>query len=203
MKSFTNLYPQICSLENLYEAAAKARRRKTRREDVERFELHRERHIRRLHEELSQGLWQPSAYRRFEIHDPKTRTICAAPFRDRVVHHALCNVIGPLLERRFVHDSYPVFRSNAEPKTRRPAGAGRLAEAGRTLRRGLLWFRGRSGFRRAGTSRRNGRGPGLRVSAVRGRPAVLAGTSGRGGVRTGPASSFASSFALDTLNNVR
>ena len=106
MKSFTNLYPQICSLENLYEAAAKARRRKTRREDVERFELHRERYLRRLHEELSLGVWQPSAYRRFEIHDPKTRTICAAPFRDRVVHHALCNVIGPLLERRFVYDSY-------------------------------------------------------------------------------------------------
>ncbi len=106
MKTFGNLYPQICTLENLYAAARKARRHKTRREDVERFELHRERFIRQLHEELSDGRWHPSAYRRFTIHDPKTRLISAAPFRDRVVHHALCNVIGPLLERRFVFDSY-------------------------------------------------------------------------------------------------
>ena len=106
MKSFSNLYPEVCNLENLYEAARLARRCKTRREDVERFELHRERFLRQLHEELVLETWQPSAYRRFEIHDPKTRTISAAPFRDRVVHHALCRVIGPLLERRFVYDSY-------------------------------------------------------------------------------------------------
>jgi len=106
VKSFGNLYPTVCSLENLYEAARKARRHKTRREDVERFDLHRERYLRQLHEELAAGDWHPSPYRRFEIHDPKTRTISAAPFRDRVVHHALCNVIAPLIERRFTDDSY-------------------------------------------------------------------------------------------------
>lgn len=106
MKSYTALYPQICSLENLYEAARKARQRKTRREDVERFELHRERFIRQLHEELVSERWKPSPYRRFQIHDPKTRTISAAPYRDRVVHHALCRVTGPLIERRFVDDSF-------------------------------------------------------------------------------------------------
>jgi len=106
MKSWNNLYPSICSLDNLYAAARKARKRKTRREDVERFELHRERYLRQLRSELQSEKWQPSAYRRFQIHDPKTRTISAAPYRDRVVHHALCNVIGPLLERRFIYDSY-------------------------------------------------------------------------------------------------
>ncbi len=106
MKSYTALYPQICSLENLYEAARKARQRKTRREDVERFELHRERFIRQLHDELVSERWKPSSYRCFQIHDPKTRTISAAPYRDRVVHHALCLVIGPIIERRFVDDSF-------------------------------------------------------------------------------------------------
>lgn len=106
MKSWTHLYTQVCSLENLYEAARKARQRKTRKEDVERFELHRERFIRQLREELLIERWMPSPYRRFQIHDPKTRTISAAPYRDRVVHHALCNVIGPLIERRFVDDSF-------------------------------------------------------------------------------------------------
>ena len=45
-------------------------------------------------------------YRSFLVHDPKRRLISAAPFRDRVVHHALMNVIGPLLERSFIDDSY-------------------------------------------------------------------------------------------------
>jgi RNA-directed DNA polymerase len=106
MKSWSSLYPQICALENLYEAARKARKRKTRKEDVERFELHRERFLRQLRQELVSGRWQPSPYRCFQIHDPKTRTISAAPYRDRVVHHALCNVIGPLIEQRFIYDSY-------------------------------------------------------------------------------------------------
>lgn len=106
MKSWGNLYPRICSLENLYAAARKARKHKTRREDVERFELHRERFLRQLHEELVSERWGPGAYRRFEIHDPKTRTISAAPYRDRVVHHAVCQIIEPLWERRFVSESY-------------------------------------------------------------------------------------------------
>lgn len=106
MKSFGNLYPEICSLENLYAAARDARKHKTRREEVERFELHRERFLRQLHEELTAGAWHPSPYRDFTIHDPKTRTISAAPYRDRVVHHALVRVIGPLIERRFVDDSF-------------------------------------------------------------------------------------------------
>jgi len=106
MRSYGNLYTRICSLENLYRAARKARKRKTRREDVERFELHRERFLHQLQRELEEQRWHPSRYRQFTIHDPKTRTISAAPFRDRVVHHALCNVIAPLIERRFVHDSY-------------------------------------------------------------------------------------------------
>jgi RNA-directed DNA polymerase len=106
VRSFNNLYPEICSLENLYAAAKLARKRKTRKEDVERFELHRERFIRQLHEELLEERWHPGRYRQFQIHDPKTRTISAAPYRDRVVHHALVRVIGPKIERRFIDDSY-------------------------------------------------------------------------------------------------
>ncbi len=42
----------------------------------------------------------------FYIHEPKRRLISAAPFKDRVAHHALCNVIEPLIERSFFFDSY-------------------------------------------------------------------------------------------------
>ena len=45
-------------------------------------------------------------YHTFQIYDPKPRLISAAPFGDRVVHHALLNIIGPLLGRSFIYDSY-------------------------------------------------------------------------------------------------
>lgn len=59
-----------------------------------------------LQEELIYKTYRPGEYRRFYVYDPKTRLIMAAPFRDRVVHHALCNVIAPIFEARFIRDSY-------------------------------------------------------------------------------------------------
>jgi len=59
-----------------------------------------------LRDELESGTYQPGGYGSFIVHEPKRRKISAAPFRDRVVHHALMNVIGPPLERQFIFDSY-------------------------------------------------------------------------------------------------
>jgi RNA-directed DNA polymerase len=60
----------------------------------------------RLQYDLRQGAYEPGPCHHFRIHDPKERVISAALFRDRVVHHALCNVIEPLLDRSFILDSY-------------------------------------------------------------------------------------------------
>jgi len=59
-----------------------------------------------LQAELNSGIYRPGKYVHFFIHEPKRRRISAAPFRDRVVHHALCNVIEPLFESDFIADSY-------------------------------------------------------------------------------------------------
>ena len=52
------------------------------------------------------GPGRPGGYVSFEVHAPKRRLISAAPFRDRVVHHALHAVIAPLFERGFIAHSY-------------------------------------------------------------------------------------------------
>ena len=59
-----------------------------------------------LERELRAGTWRPGGYVSFEIRDPKRRTISAAPFRDRVVHHAVHAVIAPLFERGFIDHTY-------------------------------------------------------------------------------------------------
>jgi retron-type reverse transcriptase len=100
------LYERLCSFENLLYAYRRAARGKRSRPDVAAFDYHLESHLLRLRDQLRQHRYRPNSYRRFTIADPKPRVISAAPFRDRVVHHALCNIIEPLFERRFIVDSY-------------------------------------------------------------------------------------------------
>ena len=70
------------------------------------FELNLERELLALQRELADGCHQPGAYRLFTLYERKPRLIAAAPFRDRVVHHAVMNVIEPPLDRTFIFDSY-------------------------------------------------------------------------------------------------
>ncbi len=106
MKTHRRLYPQLCSFENVHRAYRAARRGKRGKEPVAAFEYDQERELLQLRDELRAQTWRPGPYHSFYIHDPKRRLISAAPFRDRVVHHALVNVVEPIWEARFVHDTY-------------------------------------------------------------------------------------------------
>ena len=106
MKTYRHLYPKICTWENLYQAWRKARKGKRGKPAAATFEFNLEANLIALHRELSNKRYQPGSYHSFYIHEPKRRLISAAPFRDRVVHHALCNVIEPIFERSFIYDSY-------------------------------------------------------------------------------------------------
>jgi RNA-directed DNA polymerase len=101
-----NLYNRILDFGNLHTAWRKAARGKRSGRMVARFEDGLADHLLDIQAELTQGDWKPAGYVQFEIAEPKRRLISAAPFRDRVVHHALCNVIEPLFEARFIPDSY-------------------------------------------------------------------------------------------------
>lgn len=96
----------IAEPENLLRAATKARRGKSRRPDIETWWLRRESEVLRLSGELASGIWRPGGYRFFEISEPKRRLIAAAPFADRVVHHALCACLQPVLGKRFIAHSF-------------------------------------------------------------------------------------------------
>ncbi len=106
MKTYKNLYRQITAFENMLEAAQKAQKGKRNRPDAVRFFFKLEDNLFQLQRELEDQTYHPSKYKTFYIHDPKKRMISAASFRDRVVHHALCNVTEPLFERTFIYDSY-------------------------------------------------------------------------------------------------
>ncbi len=106
MKRYGNLWHQIIDWENLLLAASKAQKAKRFRDNVLAFNYNLEPELFKLGSELESKSYCPGAYKSFKIYDPKPRLISAAPYRDRVVHHALCNIIVPLIEKSFIHDTY-------------------------------------------------------------------------------------------------
>jgi len=84
----------------------RAARGKKERPEVARFVANADSELSALEYELRSGTYEPSDYDQFRVMDPKPRRISCAPFRDRVVQHAVCGVIGPVIERRFIFDSF-------------------------------------------------------------------------------------------------
>lgn len=106
MKTYKHLYRRVYEFENLRQSYRAARRGKRDKAQVFQFEFNAEAELLRLHDELAAKTYTPGAYINFRLNDAKRRLISAAPFRDRVVHHALYNLIEPIFERTFIFDSY-------------------------------------------------------------------------------------------------
>ncbi len=106
MKRLGNLWPKLISFDNLWLAWQRARRGKRRNPDVVHFELELERNLFTLQRKLAHGHYYPGRYRLFTLFERKPRLIAAAPFRDRIVHHAVMNLIEAPIDRRFIDDSY-------------------------------------------------------------------------------------------------
>ncbi len=106
MKMYNHLYNKVCSLENLFQAFCKAKKGKSRKQYVKEFEENLGKELPKLNHELLTCSYQPRPLKRFIIRDPKTRKIHASHFRDRVVYHALVNVLEPIYEGIFIYDSY-------------------------------------------------------------------------------------------------
>jgi hypothetical protein len=106
MKRVGNLMADIAAVDNLRLAFWKAAKGKQGKADCRRFAADLEANLERLAMGLLSGCVQVGDYHYFRIHDPKERLICAASFRERVLHHALMNVCEPVLERAAVSDSY-------------------------------------------------------------------------------------------------
>ena len=106
MKRHGHLFERIVSFDNLLLAAKKALLGKKSKPVVAQFFFHLETELLRLEEELKTGTYIPRPYRTFMVYEPKARRICAADIRDRVVHHAICNVLEPVFESFSISDSY-------------------------------------------------------------------------------------------------
>lgn len=106
MKTYNKLFNNLCSLRNLQLAFKKAKKGKSKKWYVVEFEDNLYNELEKLKTELETQTYEPKPLKRFVIRDPKTRVIHASAFRDRVVHHATCNIIEPIFEKVFIYDTY-------------------------------------------------------------------------------------------------
>ena len=106
MQRFGNIYDSMVSAEALFQAWNCFKAGKTKREDVANFEWKLERNIFALHSDLKNRAYRHGPYSSFFITDPKQRHIHKATVRDRVVHHAVFQVLNPIFEPTFIADSY-------------------------------------------------------------------------------------------------
>ncbi|OGR22844.1 MAG: RNA-dependent DNA polymerase [Desulfobacterales bacterium RIFOXYA12_FULL_46_15] len=106
MKRYGQLYEKIISFQNILLASRKARKGKRFIRGTALFEVELEKNIFKIIQDLELKTYTPGEFRDFYIYDPKMRLISAAPYYDRVIHHAVMNIVEPLVSKSYIDDSY-------------------------------------------------------------------------------------------------
>jgi len=100
------MYEKLCSKENLVKAFINAKKGKTKKYYVIKFEKELDKNLEKLRKELVEETYTPNPLKVFIIKDPKTRKISKSRFRDRVIHHALINILKREFQKNFIYDSH-------------------------------------------------------------------------------------------------
>ncbi|MCA9371689.1 MAG: group II intron reverse transcriptase domain-containing protein [Pseudomonadales bacterium] len=100
------MFDEICNLEQLLKAYSYARRGKREKKRVCEYDFSLESNLIKLRYLLLSDNYSPAPYAHFTVYDPKTRSVSAPAFRDRVLQHSLVSTIEPIFEKRFIYDSY-------------------------------------------------------------------------------------------------
>jgi RNA-directed DNA polymerase len=101
-----HLFGRIANFQALHAAARRAVKGKRKKPGAAAFFANLEGELLALERQLRAGIYRPGRYVAFEVNDPKKRIVSAAPFRDRVVHHALCAAVEPIFEAGFIDHTF-------------------------------------------------------------------------------------------------
>lgn len=117
MKRHRDLWNKIIDKDNLLLAFKKAKRHKSWQQKVIKVEQNLEEMIEKLRESLINGTYKTSGYRQKKIYEPKERTIYILPFYpDRIVHHAIMNILEPIWDKLFISHSYACRKNKGQHK---------------------------------------------------------------------------------------
>lgn len=112
MKRINNLFPQIYDHDNIDLADRKARKCKKNTYGVKKHDENREQENLQIHENIKNGTYKTSGYSTFKIYEPKERIIFRLPYNpDRIVHHAVMNILEPIWVKTFTRDTYSCIKN--------------------------------------------------------------------------------------------
>ena len=106
MKRYNKLFEQIISWQNFRLAFLKASKGKSRSSEVILFTTKLDENLEVLRRGIANQTYSIGEYRQFKIYDPKERIISVASFKDRVIHHAIINILEPIFEKQFIFHTY-------------------------------------------------------------------------------------------------
>jgi RNA-directed DNA polymerase len=107
MKRHGNLFDQIIDAGNIEIAIRKAKRGKTEKHNVKKFMMNYDANVKKIQQLLLSGSFTTSQYQTKTVYEPKQRTIYILPFNpDRIVQHAIMNILEPIWDKLFISDSY-------------------------------------------------------------------------------------------------
>lgn len=116
MKRAKSLFNQIIDYENIRLAWLKARKAKTSKPAVRNFYKDVNSNLLKVQQNIKSKPPVLSPYIQFKIFDPKERVISVVPFIDRVMHHAVMNVLEPVFERQFIYHTYACRKNKGSHK---------------------------------------------------------------------------------------
>ena len=105
-KTYGGLWSKIIDIDNIYRGYLGARDKKREKPEVLAYDSHREENLINAYNQLAWKTWSPLPFRERTIYEPKKRLIHAPQFSDRVIHHALVQIIEPLFERKMLFQSF-------------------------------------------------------------------------------------------------
>lgn len=112
MKRIGNLYSKIYDMNNLILAYNKAKRGKSSRKDIKEFGLNLDLNLRIIQDELINHTYRTSKYHIFKLYENgKEREIYKLPFKDRVVQHAIMNILESIFVKTFISQTYNCIKS--------------------------------------------------------------------------------------------
>lgn len=117
MKTYTKLWEDFISVDNFIKAYKDARRGKRKQKSVTDFNEQWSLKLYALMKLVKDGDFHTSLYRSMKIYEPKERIVYKLPFNpDRIVQHAIVNILAPILENKFIKDTYACIPNRGQIK---------------------------------------------------------------------------------------